>query len=198
MVMVGWYRICKALTMRSLARGLLVVVVLFVLALAGTLYAKSRTLRTESVGPAPGRADLTIKDVEVEEAAKGGVHWRLKAEQAQAFNEEGRTLIRQLVLTVDEPERSWTIVGDEGDIFQADKNVEVRRNVVVTSTDGLRLETSVLRWEGAKQRLWTDAPVVISREGSVIRGSGLEVLMNEEQTTVAGRVRAVFASPSSQ
>jgi LPS export ABC transporter protein LptC len=74
----------------------------------------------------------------------------------------------------------------------------VRRNVVVTSTDGLRLETSVLRWEGAKQRLWTDAPVVISREGSVIRGSGLEVLMNEEQTTVAGRVRAVFASPSSQ
>ena len=184
--------------MRTLARSVLVVVVLFVLALAGTLYAKSRTLRAESVGPAPGRADLTIKDVEVEEAAKGGVHWRLKAEQAQSFNEEGRTQVRHLVLTVDQPERSWTIVGEEGDIFQADKNVEVRRNVVVTSTDGLRLETSVLRWEGAKQRLWTDAPVVISRDGSVIRGSGLEVLMNEEQTTVAGRVRAVFAAPSSQ
>jgi LPS export ABC transporter protein LptC len=70
--------------------------------------------------------------------------------------------------------------------------VEIRRNVVVTSSDGLRLDTSVLRWDAAQQRLWTDAPVTLSRGASVVRGSGLEVKIDDEATTVSGRVRATF------
>jgi LPS export ABC transporter protein LptC len=177
--------------MRHLARGILVVVVLFVLALVGTLFAKSRTMRAESVEPAASHADLRIKDVELDEAAKG-VRWRLKAEQVEGFQQEGRTVLRRPFVTVDEPDRSWTIVGEEGEVIQQSKNVEVRRNVVVTSSDGLRLETSVLRWQGEDQRLWTDAPVVISKDGSVIRGKGLELRLADERATVEGRVRATF------
>jgi lipopolysaccharide export system protein LptC len=64
--------------------------------------------------------------------------------------------------------------------------------VVVTSDDGLRLETSVLRWEASERRLWTDAPVLLSRRGSVVRGTGLDVRMADESATVSGRVRATF------
>jgi len=177
--------------MRLLARGILVVVALFVLAVAGTLVAKSRTHRAESVGPAPSRADLAIKDVEIEEDTRG-VRWRLRAEQALIFDQEGRTNLRKLAVDVQEKERSWTIVGDEGDYYKEQQNVEVRRNVVVTSSDGIRLETSVLHWDGSNRRLWTDAPVVLTRDRSVITGSGLEVNMENESTTVAGRVRARF------
>jgi LPS export ABC transporter protein LptC len=68
----------------------------------------------------------------------------------------------------------------------------VRNNVVVTSDDGLRLETNVLRWAADERKLWTDAPVMLSRRGSVVQGTGLEVRMAEETATVLGRVRATF------
>jgi LPS export ABC transporter protein LptC len=64
--------------------------------------------------------------------------------------------------------------------------------VVVTSNDGLRLETSVLRWEAAGKRLWTDAPVTLTRNGSVVRGSGMDVRIDDETTTITGPVRATF------
>jgi lipopolysaccharide export system protein LptC len=64
--------------------------------------------------------------------------------------------------------------------------------VVLTSSDGVRLETTVLRWDAEHQRMWTDAPVMISRDGSIVHGTGLEMWMDEETTTVHGRVRASF------
>jgi lipopolysaccharide export system protein LptC len=63
---------------------------------------------------------------------------------------------------------------------------------VVTSNDGLRLETAVLRWDAARKRLWTDAGVTLTRNGSTVLGSGLEVRMEDEATTISGPVRATF------
>jgi len=120
------------------------------------------------------------------------VRWKLKAEQALIFDAEGRTSLRAIAVDVFERDRSWTIVGEEGDLFQATKNLEIRKNVVLTSSDGMRLETSVLRWQGAEKRLWTDAPVRLSRGGAVADGSALEVRMAEEYTTMGRRVHSVF------
>ncbi len=50
----------------------------------------------------------------------------------------------------------------EGDLFHGRNNLEIRGNVVLTSSDGLRLETSVLRWSNEDKRVWTDAPVRIT------------------------------------
>lgn len=174
------------------AGAILAVVVVFVVLVAGTLVVKSRTARVESTGPAASSANFRIKEAELEEES-GGVRWRLKAEQALVFEEERRTALKRLSVTVLERDRSWTIVGDEGDLFQQTSNVEIRHNVVLTSSDGLRLETSVLRWQGAERRLWTDAPVRMSRDGAVIDGAALEVRMGDETTTMTGRVRATFA-----
>ena len=68
--------------MRNLARGILAIVVLFVVLVAGTLIVKSRANRMESVDASPSStADLRIKEVDLEEETRG-VRWRLKAEQA--------------------------------------------------------------------------------------------------------------------
>jgi LPS export ABC transporter protein LptC len=112
------------------------------------------------------------------------------------FEQEGRTSLRRLVVRVFQKDRSWTLVGDEGDIDQKTKNVEIRHNVVITSDDGLRLDTSVIRWDAENARLWTDAPVTFQRDGSTVRGTGMEMTTRDEATTVAGRVRAVFAQRS--
>ena len=96
---------------------------------------------------------------------------------------------------VDEPERSWKIVGAEGEYLQKEKKIELRGNVVVTSSDGIRLETDVLRWDGNGRRLWTDAPVTLSAPGGVVRGRSLELAMASDATTIGGRVRARFERP---
>jgi LPS export ABC transporter protein LptC len=166
-------------------------VFVFVLAVAGTLIAKSRVPSTEAVGSVASSADLRIKDAQIEEVTRG-VRWRLKAEQALMFEAEGRTALRTIAVDVFERDRSWTLVGEEGDLFQATKNLEIRKNVVLTSSDGVRLETNVLRWTGAEQRLWTDEPVRLSSGGAVIDGTALEVRTAEDYTTIAGRVHAVF------
>jgi LPS export ABC transporter protein LptC len=178
--------------MRRLASRILVVVALFVVAVVGLLLVRSRTVPGEALGPTPSAADLSIKDVELHEETAGGAHWRLRADQAQIFEGEGRTALRQLTVHVQHEGRAWTIVGDEGDFFNASRDFEVRRNVVLTADDGLRLETSVLRWDGARRRLWTDAPVRLTRPGSVVHGTGLVVRTEDEATTVEGPVTARF------
>lgn len=180
--------------MHTLARVILAVVVVFVVVVTTTLVIRSRSAPVEPLaGPAPSAADLQIKHVDLEEEAEG-VRWRLKAEQALMYDRAGITQLRQLTANVVQRDRAWTIVGDEGELDRNSNNVEVRRNVVVTSDDGLRLETSVLRWDAERKRLWTDAPVRLSRQGSVVSGSGLDVRMADEATTVSGPVRATFVA----
>jgi len=178
--------------MDRLAKRILAVVALFVLVVAGILVTRSRTVSTEAPGPAPTRADLSIKDVELQEESTDGSRWQLVADQASVFDAEGRTALKNLRVRVQDADRAWTIVGDEGDYFKATNDLEVRRNVVMTSDDGLRIETTVLRWKGAERRLWTDVPVRLFRNGAVIDGTALSVVMAQEETAVKGRVRARF------
>ena len=179
--------------MRSLAHGILAVVVAFVLVVVATLYARTRSREPEPVGPAPARADLNVKEVRIEEES-GTVRWRLTAEQALIYDEKGagRTELRRVNVEVDEPDRRWTIVGDSGEYLQKEKKIELRGNVVVASSDGIRLVTDVLRWSGEERRLWTDAPVVLSGRTGVVKGRALEVAMESDATTIGGRVHARF------
>ena len=177
--------------MDRLASRILIVVAVFVVAVTGVLISRSRSVSVESTGPATSKADLSVKEIQLEEES-GGVRWQLKAEQALVFDGEGRTWLRKVDLRVQERDRSWTVVGEEGDLYRGTNNLEVRRKVVLTSDDGLRLETAVLRWQGAERRLWTDVPVRIFRGNAVIDGTGLDVKMADEATAVKGRVRAVF------
>ncbi|HSE92200.1 MAG TPA: LPS export ABC transporter periplasmic protein LptC [Methylomirabilota bacterium] len=178
--------------MDRLARRIFVIVALFVLVVTGTLVVRSRAMRTEAVGPTPSAADLSIREVELQEETADGARWQLVADQAQVFDAEGRTALRNVRVRVQDRERTWTITGEEGDYFKTAKDFELRGSVVIVSDDGLRLETTVLRWKGDGRRLWTDAPVRITRDGTVIEGTALEMKMAEEATTVGGRVRAVF------
>jgi LPS export ABC transporter protein LptC len=179
--------------MRRLAHAILAVVVAFVLVVAATLYARTQTREVESVGPSPVKADLNVKEVRIEEES-GKVRWRLTAEQALIYDEKGagRTDLRRVNVEVEEPDRTWTIVGDEGQYLAKERKIELRGNVVVTSSDGLRLETEVLRWNGDERRLTSDTPVVLSGRTAVVRGRTLDVAMASDATTIGGRVRARF------
>jgi LPS export ABC transporter protein LptC len=176
--------------MRRISLGILAAVGLFAVVVTGTLIVRSRSLRVEPEEP-PSKADFRIKEVQLEEES-GNVRWKLVADQAEIFEGEGRTGLRRPIVDIQQPSRSWRVRADEGDVMQRSKDIEVRKNVILVSDDGLRLETSVLRWQAGPQRLWTNAPVRITRDGTTIEGSGLVVNMTQQTAEVKGRVRAQF------
>jgi LPS export ABC transporter protein LptC len=178
--------------MQGLSRSLLIGVFLFLVVVVGLLVARGRTARIETTEVAPTSADYRIKEIRLQEEARDGVRWRLAAEQAEIYEELGKTVMKDVTITIEQPERTWTVRGDEGELVQSTKNVEVRGRVVLTSTDGLRLETTRLRWSSAEQKAWTDVPVTIYRPGTVVRGQGLEAFLSEHRAIVKGPVHATF------
>jgi LPS export ABC transporter protein LptC len=142
--------------------------------------------------PDPTRADYRITDVHLREEGAGGVSWKLDADEAQVFDRAGKTIMRNVTITIEQPGRSWTVTGREGDLEQATKDVELRGNVVLVSSDGLRLETRVLRWDAEERRAWTTEAVTVFRAGVVVRGQGLEARIADRAATVGGPVRATF------
>ena len=174
------------------SRGILIGVALFVVIVAGVLIAKGRSGRPESVDTAVTRADYRIKEVHLREEGRGGVKWQLHADQAETFEQSGKTILRKVRIGIEEPSRTWEVTGDEAEMAKASKDVQLRGNVVLVSSDGLRLETARLSWVGEEQRAWTDDPVTVYRAGAVVKGRGLDARIGQQSTTIKGRVQAVF------
>lgn len=180
------------LTPRRLSVTILAVVVLFTLGVVTLLVVKGRPPR-EPADFAPTKADFRIKEIRLQEQGSGKTQWRLVADQAEVFEREGKTLMRKVTITIQEPDRTWTVTGDEGDLWEGTNDVELRRNVVLRASDGLRLETDRLRWHAKERRVWTRDPVTIRRQGAVVRGQGLDAWLSDERTRVQGPLRATFS-----
>jgi LPS export ABC transporter protein LptC len=184
--------------MRKAPLIILSLVVVFLSVVVGVLVHRARTPRAIPTEPAATNADYRLKQVRLQETSRDGSRWQLDAEYSETFEERNTTSMKKVTIKVDQTAksatsaRSWTVTGDEGDLNQETKNVELRGNVVLISSDGLRLETDRLRWDAEAQRAWTEDPVVIYRAGAVVRGTGFESKVAEEISSIKGRVRATF------
>lgn len=183
--------------MRKAPIIILTLVVVFISVVVGVLIHRARTPRAISTEAAASNADYRLKQIRLQETGRDGSRWQLDAEYSETFEEKNTTSMKKVTIKVDQPSsatsaRSWTVTGDEGDLNQETKDVELRGNVVLVSSDGLRLETERLRWDAEAQRAWTTEPVTIYRSGAVVRGTGFESRVAEEATSIKGRVRATF------
>jgi LPS export ABC transporter protein LptC len=179
--------------MDRLAAGIALGVILFVTVVIGVLIVRGHRAPAPPQEVASSQADQKIKEIHIQEDAKGGSYrWSLDAEQAESFPGTGRTLLRKVVIGVDDGDRQWKVTSDEGDLIQETKDVELRGKVVLVSSEGLRVETTVLRWNNGEGRAWTDQPVTIYKGAGVVKGTGLEARPHEEITLVRGRVTATF------
>jgi len=183
--------------MRKLPFLILAGVVLFVSVVVGLLVAKSRGPRIEAREPLQSKADYRIKEVHLQEEDPRGGRWQLDAEYGEIFEEQKKTVMRKVTIRINEKTRDWTVSGDEGEMARDTRDVELRGNVVVVSSDGMRMETNRLHWTAKDQRAWTNDPVTISRSGVVVRGQGFESRVNDEATVIKGRVRAIITGGAS-
>ena len=180
------------MAMRKISLVILAGVALFALGVAGVLILRGRTIRVDPTEVSPTKADYRIKEVHLQEEGSDNLNWTLDADHAEIFDRDGKIVLRGVTITIEEPDRSWRVTADEGDVVQPAKDVTIRRNVVLVSSDGIRLETDILRWQAKEKRIWTEAPVTFYRRGIVVTGRGLDTHLAEERASVKGPVRAIF------
>lgn len=142
------------------------------------------------------RSDYQIKEVHINETLGGNLRWTLDADQAEVFDREQRTVMRRVVVRVYDRDGVWTVTGDKGTLHNEKRDVSLEGNVVVTSSDGLRMTTTELTWENQDRHLVTRAPVEIRRAGTTIVGRGLDVRMQEERAVLEQNVRVVITNPA--
>jgi LPS export ABC transporter protein LptC len=186
------------IAMRKVPFIILTLVVVFLSVVVGVLVHRARAPRAITVEPLSTTADYRLKQVRLQETGRDGSRWQLDAEYSETFERRSTTAMRKVSIKVEQPSKgaappkAWTVTSDEGDLNQGTKDVELRGNVVLISSDGLRLETERLHWDADGQRAWTDEPVTIYRAGAIVRGAGFESRVEEEATSIKGRVRAIF------
>jgi LPS export ABC transporter protein LptC len=179
--------------MDKLAAGIALGVILFVTIVVGVLIVKGHRAPAPREEAMSSQADQALKEVHLQEDAKSGSYrWSLDAERAESLPDSGKTSLWKVTIGVQDVDRSWKATSDEGDLIKDTRDVELRGNVVLVSSEGLRVETTVLRWNNAEGRAWTDQPVKIYKGGGVVTGFGLDARPAEEVTFVRGRVKATF------
>lgn len=138
------------------------------------------------------QAEYQIKEVHINETLEGNLRWTLNADQAEVYDQKGITVMRKVVVQVFSRDGDWTVTSDEGTLDNNRRDVSLKGNVIIRSSDGLEMRTATLGWNNEQRALATDDDVQISREGTTITGKGLSVQMKEETAEVRRNVRVVI------
>ena len=99
----------------------------------------------------------------------------LEADSAFVYENEGRTELKRVHLTfyATTGEQSSILTSDEGTYRGRQATMEARGNVIVLRPDGGRLTTSVLRYDQAKNQVWTDQHYVYTSTDRNVEGDTL-------------------------
>jgi LPS export ABC transporter protein LptC len=142
------------------------------------------------------QAEYQITDIHINETLDGNLRWTLDADQAEVYDQRGITVMKQVKIELFSEDGGWTVTSDEGTLENAKRDVSLKGNVVVRSTDGLEMHSPTLAWHNERRTLYTDDPVEIRRAGTTITGEGLRVRMQDERALVESKVRVVIKDRS--
>src|SRR5687768_15118796 len=126
--------------------------------------------------PVPDLPSQEVRNFVLQETDVGRPDWVLRARYAASYSRRG--IIRARDVSIDFYDRDGKkyshLVADEGTVQQPGNDMEARGHVVVTTTEGVRVETSSLRYLNRQRRIVSDAFVRLTRNGDVVSGIGFE------------------------
>jgi len=81
------------------------------------LQMKQQIIKPPVPEPDIGKADVTIKNMELSESSEGDLDWSLKAEEAELYEKQGIAYLKKIVLTYSgEKGQEIVLTGDRGKI----------------------------------------------------------------------------------
>ena len=154
----------------------------------------------EPVMTTPRAANLPsqeVTDFEMKESDTGKPEWILVSKYAATYT-GGLIVARDVVIDFydSEGEKYSRLTAREGTVQQPQNDMEARGRVVVTTTEGVRIETESLRFLNRQRKIVSDERVRLERNGDVVTGIGFESDPSLEHFTIKKEVRAsVQSSP---
>ncbi len=155
----------------------------------------------EPVVMTPRAANLPsqeVTDFEMKESDTGRPEWILVSKYAATYSGRGLIVARDVAIDFyDSAGKKYSrLTAREGTVQQPQNDMEARGKVVVTTTDGVRIETESLRFLNGQRRIVSDQFVRLERNGDVVTGIGFESDPSLEHFSIKREVRAqVQSSP---
>ena len=169
----------------------LVVSVLFVLNWTKTRF-DAQSIKIPKI-----KADLEVGNLLLTEEKEGAVSWELEAKLAESYRRRNRTVLGDLRVTLYALDgRVVTLRGNRGRIDEKTRDMEVDGSVIVTSSDGLSLQTDSLHYSHKRREITTEDPVRIEGRGVTISGIGLRMELDTERFYILRAVEtSIIQSP---
>jgi LPS export ABC transporter protein LptC len=145
------------------------------LVVAGALGCDSGTApRVTAANPLADSADQVMFGISTMITNQGVLRAQLQGDTAYFFDGSTRVEVRNEKTTfyTNTGQQSAVLTSREGTYNMARGQMEARRNVVVVTTDGKRLETSQLRYNQATNQISSDSAFVLTEPTRQLRGIG--------------------------
>jgi LPS export ABC transporter protein LptC len=121
-------------------------------------------------------ADSAIEKVRFVEEKEGRKTWELEAKSMHHYQENNFMVLEDVKLTFfTEDGRTVILTGKQGEVHQDTKDMELRGNVVATSSDGYRFRTQSVAYHHQDKKIQTSDPVEFDGEQVWLKGRGMLV-----------------------
>jgi len=153
----------------------------------------NRREATEVKAFAPTEANVSLDRMHYIENRDGQRDWELEATSARYFKDENLTILdRVKVVFYSKKGITYTLEGREGRFKNDTRDVEVRGDVVITSSDGYQLKTDSLKMVSGGKEISTEDRVVLKGPRLDAKGVGLLIDREAERLTVLRNVKAIL------
>ncbi len=140
-------------------------------------------------------ADTRVQSFSFVQTGEGNSSWTLRASEAELFEKIQIARLRDITATMPYGNEGQVLIkGDTGEISSDKKDFFIRKNkglMTIELKNRYSVETSGLRWNEGQRVLFSQGPVHISGLGAEIDGNELAILVDEEEMTVIGDVKAL-------
>lgn len=146
----------------------------------------------QRTGPTPTGPEQTFANLELRETTNGKLEWKLKARRAVREAASSGTRLESLRVEFFQggPRVRSILVSDSGRVDLQRGTLIATGNVVVTTTEGNRLETEELFWDRKNAKVTSNTFVRMTRGEDVLTGIGFESDPNLERYEIKKDVRA--------
>ena len=118
--------------------------------------------------------DQVISEFDLTETSMGRKDWHMEADRAYVY--ERRNILETEVVEVtffDEDGSVRSVLkADYARIDRSTDDMEAQGNVVVTGSDGVKLETETLNWQSETRQISSDDSVTVYRNDDILSGWG--------------------------
>jgi LPS export ABC transporter protein LptC len=135
-------------------------------------------------------ANMRMEKIRLVEDKHGRKTWELEAKSIQQYQDENIMLLQEVKVTFyGKDGRSFVLSGNEGKVYQNSKNIELKGNVVLNSSDGYWLKTQSVVYQHQAKKATSSDPVEINGEEIRLEGKGMEVDMEAQTFKILHQVK---------